>query len=72
MEKWEHLMFKATGTELEQRLPQLGEQGWEMVSMVPFGYEWENLTHPYGPSGPTWVDKWQVQGYRVVFKRRKP
>ena len=35
MEQWEYLTFLATGPELESRLSQLGEEGWELVGFAP-------------------------------------
>jgi hypothetical protein len=50
-----------------------GEQGWECISIVPFGYQWQHWrTLGSGDITSTQaIDNWRVDGYRAVFKRRK-
>jgi hypothetical protein len=72
MEQWEYLTFLASGPELETRLPQLGDDGWELAGFAPAAHGASGTQRRYSWWQWIWyVDKWNATQYRVVFKRRK-
>jgi hypothetical protein len=48
----------------------MGNEGWELVSMVVAEYNWTKAD-TLGSSPVGVVTQWQSSQYRVVFKRRK-
>ena len=72
METWEYLTFLASGPELEAQLPQLGDEGWELVGFALAAQGASSVHKQYGWWQWFWyVDKWNATQYRAVFKRRK-
>jgi hypothetical protein len=68
MEKWEYRTIKTEGVDLDQTLeetlPLLGEQGWELVNVI---------TSVWGGalSQPGMVTRWGAAACRLGLKRHK-
>lgn len=54
-----------------EALNPLGEQGWELVSVLPSSHGWQHKSVEWVGQNE-YVDQWAVQAYRAYFKRRKP
>jgi hypothetical protein len=65
MKKWEYKTLVVEVEQLEEQLPELGAQGWELVGMVTVP-----IKHEKGGEGET-VIQWETHAYRLVFKRRQ-
>jgi hypothetical protein len=61
MTKWEYQVETCDPPELEEKLTELGEYGWEVVSIVVAVYSTVD--------GPGHIDGLQAEAYQVTVKR---
>ena len=62
------------GQTMADLLDQMGQGGWELVSITPSRYfrtNWINYTINSGQSGSS-ATEWMASEYRAFFKRKKP
>ncbi|HEX9038998.1 MAG TPA: hypothetical protein VF808_18595 [Ktedonobacterales bacterium] len=67
MVTWEYQSFLINGPDLQETLNHAGGQGWELVSVTPTTYRYED-SQTTGLSGMT-PTQWGATEYRVVLKR---
>jgi hypothetical protein len=65
--KWEHYSIWSRPDGLEEALDRYGEAGWELVSVTAERF----LGNAQVGTDTAWVDEWEVEAYRLFFKRPK-